>query len=96
MAAAQTFPAVAAELFRGLGVAFVFGRFLLPRMEKGPGTHHTATSPSSSLRGETIKTLGFFFLFVAARSWLALVDKHVPGPYLASSGSHCSCSRAVH
>ncbi len=96
MAALQTVPTVAAELLRALGVAFVFGRFLLPRMEKGFGTNFTANSPSSSLRGETTKTLGFFFLFVASRVWLALVDKYVPEPYLVSSGSYSSYLRAVH
>ncbi|KAK0629589.1 DIE2/ALG10 family-domain-containing protein [Bombardia bombarda] len=36
----------------------------------------------SSRPTEATKVGGFFFVFVFARSWLALVDHHVPEPYL--------------
>ncbi|KAL2016327.1 hypothetical protein VTK56DRAFT_3868 [Thermocarpiscus australiensis] len=68
------------ELLKGLVISVVLGRFLvLPsrRVQVAPG-HRI----SSTLSTEITKTAGFFFIFLTARSWLALVDRYVPEPYL--------------
>ncbi|KAK3903732.1 glycosyltransferase [Staphylotrichum tortipilum] len=69
-----------AELGKGLGTAFLLSRFLVSSTGKGPtsGGFWSISSP----RNEAIKTACFFALFLAARSWLALVDRYVPEPYL--------------
>ncbi|KAK3352264.1 glycosyltransferase family 59 protein [Lasiosphaeria hispida] len=69
----------AAELLKGLGIAVLLGRFLpttLARQRKGSLTWN------SSIVLDVVTATGFFFLFLVARSWLALVDHHVPEPYL--------------
>ena len=73
----------AAELLQDLGLSFILGRFLPPYSPKS-----TAIPSYLSLRADTIKTAGFFFIFVAAKSWLALVDRNVPEPYLVSPYRH--------
>lgn len=40
---------------------------------------------NTRLFSKSIKIAGFFFLFILSRSWLALVDKYVPEPYLVRS-----------
>ncbi len=73
------------EPAQGLLIAIILSRFL----ESLPWSAQTTrtTSPPSSTRVKVIKTAGFFFIFLAARSWLALVDEHAPEPYLVSTFS---------
>ncbi|KAK0715290.1 DIE2/ALG10 family-domain-containing protein [Lasiosphaeris hirsuta] len=69
----------AAELLKGLGITVLLGRFLATtsaRQQKG------ALTWNSPIALGAITTAGLFFLFLVARSWLALVDHHVPEPYL--------------
>jgi len=83
MAAVDQLRVSAAEVLQGLGLAFILGRFLPPYSPKP-----NAIPSYLSLRADTIKTAGFFFIFVATKSWLALVDRHVPEPYLVSLHRH--------
>lgn len=78
-----------AELLQGLGLAFILGRFLPPYSPKGSKSN--VISLSLSLPAEAIKTAGFFSIFVAAKAWLALVDKYVPEPYLVSPSRSVEC-----
>lgn len=71
------------EVTKGLLLAFVLSRFLDRFSQKAPNP--PATIPSSSKRATLVKTVGFFLIFQAARVWLALLDKHVPEPYLVSA-----------
>lgn len=71
-----------AELLKGLGIAFVVGRFLPSFVETGSSIKKS--SSYSSLRAEIVKLTGLFSLYLVARSWLALVDRYVPDPYLVS------------
>jgi alpha-1,2-glucosyltransferase len=71
MSPTQLWMQYAGEVCNGLGVALLLGRYLAPPMEKGSGS-------------EILKGIAFFSLFVAARTWLALVSSYVPEPYLAS------------
>lgn len=70
------------ELIKGLGIALMLSRFLPPFWRGGQNL--PGSPSSSSLWAEAIKTGGFFLIFLAARSWLALVNRHVPDPYLVS------------
>lgn len=82
MAAAHELRVSVAELLQGLGFAFILGRFLPPYSPKESKSN--AIFLPLSLPAELIKTAGFFSIFVAAKAWLALVDKYVPEPYLVS------------
>ncbi|AEO70709.1 glycosyltransferase family 59 protein [Thermothielavioides terrestris NRRL 8126] len=67
------------ELLKGLGIAFALGRLLSPGSESGL---NKAGLLSPLHRADVVKTAGFFSLFLAARSWLAFVDRYAPEPYL--------------
>ncbi|KAK4031835.1 glycosyltransferase, partial [Parachaetomium inaequale] len=54
-------------------------RYLAPSTKKQPSTTLTSWAPFGV---EAIMPLGFFALSLASRSWLALVNKYVPEPYL--------------
>jgi hypothetical protein len=69
------------ELLKGLGIAFALGRLLSPGSESGL---NKAGLLSPLHRADVVKTAGFFSLFLAARSWLAFVDRYAPEPYLVS------------
>ncbi|KAL2129631.1 hypothetical protein VTI74DRAFT_7512 [Chaetomium olivicolor] len=71
---------VAAEVFKGLVVAFVLGRFLTASPENFSSILRVPLL--SSFHSGALKTFGFFTLFLAARSWLALVSRNAPEPYL--------------
>ncbi len=76
------------ELLKGLHISFLLGRLLAASTRKdSPGTSFWSVS---SPRREAIQTASFFALYLAGRSWLALVDRYVPEPYLVSS---TPCSR---
>ncbi|KAK4125854.1 glycosyltransferase family 59 protein [Parathielavia appendiculata] len=70
----------AAEVVKGLAVALVLSHFLAPwtYTKSTP----TQVSPSSTVWAQAFKAGSFFSLFLAARSWLALVNTYVPEPYL--------------
>lgn len=68
-------------LFKGLAIAFILSRLLVTSSTNG---FSLSGLRSPSLRAGVLKTIGFFALFLAARVWLALVNKHVPQPYLVS------------
>lgn len=69
------------ELLTGLGLAFVLGRSISPSLVNGLNSMDFLSLPR---KADIIKTSGIFSLFLLARTWLALVDKHVPEPYLVS------------
>jgi alpha-1,2-glucosyltransferase len=70
-----------AELLKGLAVACALGTFLAPPSRK---TSNSSKVSSPSLPEQLLQITGFLCLFVAARFWLALVDRYVPEPYLVS------------
>lgn len=76
------------ELAKGLVIALVLGRCLVSSSETAQKSHVFPFSASS--RAQAAKTAGFFSIFLAARSWLALVDKYVPEPYLVRPPSYLS------
>ncbi|KAK4155846.1 glycosyltransferase [Chaetomidium leptoderma] len=83
-----------AELRNGLGIAFILGRFLTPSSKRGLDL----SSPSFRSRADVLTTAGFFALFLGAKSWLALVNKSAPEPYLVSTGpySYQTLSLTIH
>ncbi|KAK4099202.1 glycosyltransferase family 59 protein [Parathielavia hyrcaniae] len=69
-----------AEVAKGLAVALVLSHFSAPWTREEP--RPARVSPWLTFWAQKLKTACFFSLFLAARSWLALVNKHVPEPYL--------------
>lgn len=70
------------ELLNGLGLVLTLRRLFASF--SGQLSNAGNSSPSLSLRTEVITTSGLFILFLAAKCWLALVNTHVPEPYLVS------------
>jgi hypothetical protein len=81
------------ELLKGLHIAFLLGRILAWSTRKDSTANNGLWSITSPRR-EAIQTAAFFALYLAGRSWLALVDRYVPEPYLVSATPCTSHSMA--
>ncbi|KAK3312362.1 DIE2/ALG10 family-domain-containing protein [Apodospora peruviana] len=69
------------ELVKGAAISLVLSRFLAPSSTPHKSRSKT-TKWQSRISNDTANFGGFFFIFLFARSWLAMVDKLVPDPYL--------------
>ncbi|KAL2165046.1 hypothetical protein VTH06DRAFT_342 [Thermothelomyces fergusii] len=68
------------DVLVGLAIAWFTTRFLQPSTTRQQNS--TRSSSCSPFKTQIFMTSGFFGLWLASRWWLALVDKHVPEPYL--------------